>query len=93
MIVPVNLKDNVSPAEYELRVLESYAPIVRRLADIEGLLPAHAAGFSGLSVDCTGREPSSTWEIKTDFRAAALEGGFEAWKAKHPVVPAEEAVA
>ncbi|MDQ3965081.1 MAG: DUF3237 domain-containing protein [Actinomycetota bacterium] len=37
----------------------------------------------------TTDDPRYRWLNKLGFKAAALEGGFDAWKARYPVEPTE----
>ena len=47
MVVLVNLKDGVSPDDYERWVLESYAPAVRNLSSVEDWRDYRASGLLG----------------------------------------------
>jgi hypothetical protein len=47
MIVLVNLKDGVSPEDYERWILESYAPAVRDLPSVEDWRDYRASGLLG----------------------------------------------
>ncbi|MDQ3913661.1 MAG: EthD domain-containing protein [Actinomycetota bacterium] len=47
MIVLVNLKEGVSPEEYERWVLESYAPAVKRLPSVEDWRDYRVSGLLG----------------------------------------------
>ena len=47
MIVLVNLKDGVTPGDYERWVLESYAPAVRDLPSVEDWRDYRASGLLG----------------------------------------------
>ncbi len=47
MIVLVNLKEGVSPEDYERWILESYAPAVRELASVEDWRDYRVSGLLG----------------------------------------------
>jgi hypothetical protein len=47
MVVLVNLKDGVSPEDYERWVLESYAPAARALPSVEDWRDYRASGLLG----------------------------------------------
>ncbi len=47
MIVLVNLKEGVSPEDYERWILESYAPAVRGLASVEDWRDYRVSGLLG----------------------------------------------
>ena len=47
MIVLVNLKEGVSPEDYERWILESYAPAVRSLPSVEGWRDYRVSGLLG----------------------------------------------
>jgi hypothetical protein len=47
MIVLINLKDGVSPEDYERWVLESYAPAVKSLPSVEDWRDYRASGLLG----------------------------------------------
>jgi hypothetical protein len=47
MIVLINLKDGVSPEDYERWILESYAPAVKTLLSIEDWRDYRASGLLG----------------------------------------------
>jgi hypothetical protein len=50
MIVLINLKDGVSPEDYERWVLESYAPAVKSLPSVEDWRDYRASGLLGSDV-------------------------------------------
>ena len=47
MIVLINLKDGVSPEDYERWILESYAPAVKSLSSVEDWRDYRASGLLG----------------------------------------------
>jgi hypothetical protein len=47
MIVLINLKDSVSPEDYERWILESYAPAVKNLSSVEDWRDYRATGLLG----------------------------------------------
>jgi hypothetical protein len=47
MIVLVNLKEGVSPEDYERWILESYAPVVKGLPSVEGWRDYRVGGLLG----------------------------------------------
>jgi|SRR5215212_1935135 len=51
MIVLVNLKEGVTPEDYERWVLESYAPAVRELPSVEDWRNYRATGLLGSGAD------------------------------------------
>jgi REDY-like protein HapK len=47
MIVLINIKDSVSPEDYERWILESYAPAVKNLSSVEDWRDYRATGLLG----------------------------------------------
>jgi hypothetical protein len=58
MVVLVDLKEGVSPEDYERWVLESYAPVVRRLPSVEDWRNYRTTGLLGR--DMAGEEMQET---------------------------------
>jgi hypothetical protein len=56
MIVRVNLKEGVSPEEYEPWILEPYAPAAKALPSVEDWRAYRVAGLLG-----SRTHPTSTW--------------------------------
>jgi hypothetical protein len=56
MIVRVNLKEGVSPEEYEPWILESYAPAAKPLPSVEDWRDYRVVGLLG-----SRTHPTSTW--------------------------------
>ena len=56
MIVRVNLKEGVSPEEYERWTVESYAPVAKALPSVEDWRDYRVAGLLG-----SRTHPTSMW--------------------------------
>jgi hypothetical protein len=63
MIVLVNLKEGVSPEDYERWILESYAPAVRDLPSVEDWRDYRASGLLG-----SGAAPPYRYVVTLEVR-------------------------
>ncbi len=81
MIVLVNLKEGVSPEDYERWILESYAPAVRDLASVEDWRDYRVSGLLGSDAAPPYRyvvtlELSDPRELGRDMQREDMQGLF-----------------